>query len=116
MKKLMHKDISFYDPTSKYIFGSIKVIGKDEVFKNFVGNYSAIIDFKKSNLESFFSSNTGVFKFNLSWKFKEADNKVVTIKDMPLVVVLTVENNKVISHVDYGDYTYFVKQIKKLDQ
>lgn len=112
MKKLMHKDISFYDPTSKFIFGSVKVTEKEQVFKNFVNNYSSIVDFKKSDLESFFSSNTGVFKFNLSWSFKEANNKIVTIKDMPLVVVLTLENNKVIEHVDYGDYVHFLKQIK----
>lgn len=112
MKKLMHKDISFYDPTSKFIFGSVKVTEKEKVYKNFINNYFSIVDFKKSDLKSFFSSNTGVFKFNLSWSFKEADNKIVTIKNMPLVVVLTIENNKVIEHVDYGDYVHFLKQIK----
>jgi hypothetical protein len=111
MKKLMHKDISFFDPTSKFIFGSVKVTEKEKVYKNFLNNYSSIVDFKKSNLESFFSSNTGVFKFNISWSYKDANNNIVDIKNLPIIVVLTVENNKVIKHVDYGDYNLFISQI-----
>lgn len=36
---------------------------------------------------------------------------------MPLIVILTVENGKIIEHRDYGDYNYFIdqynRQIKK---
>lgn len=111
MKKWMHKDISFEDPTSKYIFGSSKHVGKENVYQNFKNDYSSIIEVKKNNIESFFSSNTGVFKFNISWSYKDANNNIVDIKNLPIIVVLTVENNKVIKHVDYGDYNLFISQI-----
>ena len=112
LKELMHQDISFQDPTAKYIFGDTKHLGKKNVYENFKKAYAAILEMKSSNLESFFSSNVGVFKFTITWSYKNRMNKVITV-NMPLVVILTIENNKVVKHEDYGDYTKYLKQIKQ---
>lgn len=64
---------------------------------------------KQERVRTIFSSDTGIFEINLTWKLKVSPTKTIRIK-MPLIVVLTIENGKVIKHRDYGDYNYFVKQ------
>ena len=73
---------------------------------------------KQETIRTIFSSNTGIFEINLVWKLKNGPDKLITF-NMPLIVVLTIENGKVIGHRDYGDYNYFIEQynhqIKKED-
>lgn len=113
LRKMMHQNISFEDPTAKHIFGGVKQEGIENVYKNFKNAYASIIEMKQKNLQAFFSSETGVFKFTITWSYRSNQlNKVITVS-MPLVIVLTVNDNKVVKHVDYGDYTEYLKQIKQ---
>ena len=109
MKPLMHDSISFQDPTARFVFGGKKIEGKSNVYENFKTSYASIIEMKQETIRTVFSSNTGIFEINLTWKLKNGPDKIITI-DMPLIVVLTVENEKVIKHRDYGDYNYFIEQ------
>jgi len=109
MKSIMHDNISFQDPTAKFMFEGIKVEGKINVYENFKKSYSSIIEMKQETIRTIFSSNTGIFEVNFVWKFKNGPDQVITI-NMPLIVILTVENGKVIEHRDYGDYNYFIEQ------
>ena len=109
MKPLVHEAISFEDPTAKLVFGGKKIEGKQQVFENFKAGYASILEMKQESIRTIFSSDTGVFEINLTWKLKVSKTKTIRIK-MPLIVVLTIENGKVIKHRDYGDYNYFVKQ------
>lgn len=112
MKEMMHDSISFQDPTAGLIFGWKKVEGKTNVYENFKKSYATIIEMKEDRTRTIFSSNTGVFELMLTWKFMSAKNREIKI-NMPLVVVLTVKEGKVIEHRDYGDYNYFVEQYEK---
>ena len=109
MKELMHDSISFQDPTAKLVFGGKKVEGKSNVYENFKKSYAAIIEINADTTRTIFSSKTAVFELNLTWKFKSAKDREIEIK-MPLVIILSVSDGKVIEHRDYGDYNYFVEQ------
>lgn len=109
MQSMMHDNISFEDPTARFVFGGKKIEGKTNVYENFKKSYSSIIEMNQETIRTIFSSNTGIFEINLTWKFKKGPDKVITI-NMPLIIILTVENGKVIEHRDYGDYNYFIKQ------
>ncbi len=109
MLAMMHDSISFEDPTARFVFGGKKIEGKVSVYDNFKESYATIIEMNQKTIRTIFSSNTGIFEIDLVWKLKNGPDKIITI-NMPLIVVLTVENGKVITHRDYGDYNYFIEQ------
>jgi len=109
MLNIMHDSISFQDPTARFVFGGKKIDGKDKVYENFKQSYASILEMKQDPIRTIFSSNTGIYEINLTWKFKNSPEKIISI-EMPLIVILTVENGKVIEHRDYGDYHYFIDQ------
>ncbi len=109
MKTMMHDNISFEDPTARFVFGGSKIENKVSVYENFKESYAAISEMNQQTVRTIFSSSTGIFEIDLEWKMKNGPDKIITI-NMPLIVVLTVENGKIISHLDYGDYNYFIEQ------
>jgi len=108
LKELMHDDISFADPTADLIFHSEKVIGKDAVYENFKKGYASITEMTQTPIRTIYSSNTGIYEINIEFKFKEGAN-IISI-NMPLVIILTIKDGKVIEHRDYGDYNHFLRQ------
>lgn len=112
---LMHDDITFEDPTAQLLFGEKKPSGKENVLKNFREGYASLTNMTPKLTRTFFSGNTGVFEMDLSFSFKNRQNGISTIQ-MPLVVVITVKDSKVISHRDYGDYREYLKQLKALQE
>lgn len=112
MAKVMHANISFDDPTSRYAVGWDKVEGKDQVLNFFKTNYSSILEFKPAALRSYFSSNDAVFQMDLTFKFTMEGKKDPVTITMPLTTVITVKGNKVISHRDLGDYVAYMQQLR----
>lgn len=108
---LMHNDISFEDPTAEILFGFKKPIGKENVLKNFRDTFVGITNMTPKLIRTFFSGDNGVFEMDLSFSFKNRQNGITTIS-MPLVVVISVKDGKVIEHRDYGDYREYLKQLK----
>lgn len=108
---LAHDEITFEDPTAELLFGEKKPAGKQAVMKNFRDTYASITNMTPKLTRTFFSGNSGIFEMDLSFSFKNRQNGITTIT-MPLVVVITVKNGKVIAHRDYGDYREYVKQMK----
>jgi len=109
MKDNMHDDISFHDPTAELIMGTRLVEGRTNVYESFKKNYAAIIEMKQEPIRTIFSSTTGIFEIIIKYRFNDGPDKMITI-EMPLVVVLTVKDGKVIEHRDYADYNYFIEQ------
>lgn len=110
MKNQVSEDISFNDPTAKLIFGGDLVEGKTTVFENFKKGYAAIIEMNSEITRTIFSGNIGVFEIELTYKFKAGADKIITISKMPLIVILTLKDGKIIEHRDFGDYNIFLKQ------
>jgi hypothetical protein len=111
IESLMHKDITFDDPTAELAIGWQKVKNKDNVLKHFRINYAAITKMTPNLQRSFFSGNNAVFEMNLVFSFRSGKDQITTIK-MPLVTILTLKDGKVITHKDFGDYTEYLKQIQ----
>lgn len=109
MEDNMHDDISFHDPTAELIMGSKLVEGKVNVYENFKKSYASIIEMKQESIRTIFSSNTGIFEIIIKWKLNAGPDKEVAI-EMPLIIVLTIKDGKVIEHRDYGDYNFFMEQ------
>ncbi|HRH43643.1 MAG TPA: nuclear transport factor 2 family protein [Pyrinomonadaceae bacterium] len=112
---LMHDDITFDDVTAELLFGEKKPVGKENVLKNFRDTFVAITNMTPKLTRTFFSGSIGVFEMDLSFSFKNRQNGITTIT-MPLVVVITVKDGKVISHRDYGDYREYLKQLRALQE
>lgn len=112
MAKLMHNNISFDDPTSRYAVGWDKVEGKENVLNFFKTNYSSILEFKPVIQRSYFSSNDAVFQMDLTFKFTMEGKKDPLTITMPLTTVITVRGNKVITHRDLGDYVQYMQQLR----
>ncbi|MCB1025155.1 MAG: nuclear transport factor 2 family protein [Acidobacteria bacterium] len=108
---LMHDEISFDDATADLLFGEKKPVGKANVLKNFRDTFVAITNMTPKLSRTFFSGDVGVFEMDLSFSFKNRQNGLTTI-EMPLVVVITVKDGKVIEHRDYGDYREYIKQLR----
>ncbi len=108
---MLHPDATFLDSTAQLLFGENRPVGKDAVIKNFREGYASLTSMKPKPLRTFYSGDTGVFEFDLTFGFRNRQNGITTIT-MPLVVVITVKEGKVISHRDYGDYREYVKQLK----
>ncbi len=112
MGALMHDAITFEDPTARLIFGSQKHEGKDSVLAAMQMSVKSITGMTPDHIRQFASGNTLVSELTLRWSFLSRSGKPVTITT-PLVVVLMVQDGKVIWHRDYGDYTTFRRQYEE---
>lgn len=112
LEPMLHADATFEDPTAELLFGGKPHRGKDNVIKNFRDGYASLTSMKANSLRTIFSGKSAVFQFELSFGFRNRHNGITTI-NMPLVVVVTVKDGKVIEHRDYGDYREYLAQIKK---
>ncbi len=113
MEPLLHADASFNDPTANKVFGSKLVSGKEAVLSNFREVFESITDAKLEINRSFASGDVAVFESNITWSFTVQAGKNITIRDMPLVLVITVADGLVISHRDHGDYRVFMTQYQE---
>lgn len=115
LEALAHDDISFDDPTAELLFGEKRPVGKAAVMKNFRDTYASLTRMSPKLTRSFFSGNFGVFEMDLTFGFKNRQNGETLIV-MPLVVVITVKDGKVVAHRDYGDYREYLKQLKAAEE
>ncbi len=111
LETMLHLDSSFQDPTAALIFSGEKESGKAAMMKKFREGYASLTSMKAKLSRTFFSSSVGVFELDLTFGFRNRQKGITTIT-MPLVVVITVRDGKVIEHRDFGDYTEYLKQLK----
>ena len=112
MGALMHDAITFEDPTARLIFGSQKHEGKDSALAALKQAVNSITGMTPDHIRQFASGNTFVSELTLRWSFRSRSGKPVTITT-PLVIVLMVQDGKVIWHRDYGYYTNFRRQYEE---
>lgn len=111
LEPMLHPDATFEDPTAALLFGEKRPSGKVNVMKNFRDGYESLTSMKAKLSRTFFSGSAGIFELDLTFGFRNRQNGITTI-NMPLVVVITVKDGKVISHRDYGDYREYLTQLK----
>ena len=111
MATYMHDDFSFQDPTASLLFGWQFVTPKDTALHFFKTNYSSLLDMKPKFVREFFSGEQAIYEMNLVFSFYANEKKDIISIEMPLVTVLSLKDNKVIEHRDYGDYREYRRQL-----
>jgi ketosteroid isomerase-like protein len=111
LKEYMHDSITFQDPTAKFVFSGKLVEGKETLYKFFTNNYASIHSSEVEIQREIVSSGVGIYEINLTWSFaNDNPKKEIVIEKMPMVIVLSTKDGKVIQHRDYGDYKVFIQQ------
>lgn len=109
LEPLLAEHASFADPTATQLFGAADKIGKAAIMQAFRDNY-APISFQFQQESQMEAIDHAIFFGKLSWTYQLKQGQLVVDK-MPMMVVLQIQDGKVISHRDYADYRpYFAAE------
>lgn len=108
LETLLGDEASFEDPTAKLVFGGGIRQGKPAMMTMFREGYSSITDMRFDEQLRFAAGNIAVFEGVLTWTALHQGGVPVTA-EMPFVVILEVEDGKVVSHRDHADYAPYLE-------
>ena len=111
---LIGEDGGFSDPTAEQIFGTKPHRGKAETIKGFRSGYAGITTMSANITRTVFSSSYALFEGTLDWTLKLQSGKIIDTKEMPIVVILTIKDGKVVDHKDYADYRSFIEAFRRV--
>lgn len=111
MEVLMAEENSFRDDTAALVFGAVKYLGKDNMLKGFREGYASVTHMDFKPIRRMFAGHFAVFEGNLDWGINLDGGRVVN-SEMPFVVILRVEDGKVVEHRDYADYSPFLDAMR----
>lgn len=108
LEPLLADNATFQDRTAEQLFTSLKKDGKVDIMKGFRENYSGLTKmiFRKSRV--LHSGAYAIYEGDLEWGVKYPAGRVVE-SVTPFVVILKVENGKVVEHRDWVDYGPFLQ-------
>lgn len=107
LEPLLADEATFRDPTAKLVFGGEGATGKAAMMTMFRQGYSAITDMGFEEDRRIVGGTVGIFEGTLTWTALHRGGVPVTAR-MPFVLILELEDGKVVSHRDYGDYTGYL--------
>ncbi|MCZ6836493.1 MAG: nuclear transport factor 2 family protein [Planctomycetota bacterium] len=114
MASLLDEDAVFVDPTAAHVGQSVPVEGRSNMIDSFQHAIGVLSDIQFDPARSFFFQNHAVFAgqshFVIAGSALGLPQERVAFKDVPLMIVLTIEGGKVVKHYDYTDYEGFQKQ------
>lgn len=111
LEKLADSSLAFSDPTAQLIGGGQGRTGLRAVMDNFRKGYADItLSFARNR--AWFSGHYAIFEGRLTWSNKLADGRAVGGRDDPFVLILRVDNGRVVEHRDYADYRKFVESLR----
>ena len=105
---MLADDVTFQDTTAQYVFGGEKHEGKDPLLAFFRKGYSGISRMEFDLDRRFGSSDNAIFEGTLDWAVDMGGGRIVSAS-MPMVVILTIHDGKVVKHRDYADYRPFLE-------
>ncbi|WP_109808024.1 nuclear transport factor 2 family protein [Sphingosinithalassobacter portus] len=109
---LLAEDASFQDPTATHIFGGVLSQGRQAMMQRFRMGYAGISHMEFVSNRRLYSGETAIYEGVLHWGLDLGDGTLVD-SATPMVILLTVENGKVVRHRDYVDYAPFVAAVRK---
>lgn len=112
LEPMLADSVSFQDRTAELLFPNLVKSGKGEVIKGFREGYTGLTKMIFHKTRSFHAGNMAVYEGNLEWGVKFPQGRVVESLT-PFIVILRVENGKVVEHRDYVDYQPFLEQERK---
>ncbi|WP_427969256.1 nuclear transport factor 2 family protein [Altererythrobacter sp.] len=113
LEPLLAEDASFADPTAELLFGNPPTEGRAAIMEKFRKGYASISQMSFAQDRAIHSGNMALYEGTLSWTLNFADGNVVSTS-MPFVAMIRVEDGKVVSHRDYGDYANFIEAMREL--
>ena len=112
LEPLLAEDASFQDPTATHIFGGVLSEGRDAMMQRFRIGYAGISHMAFVTNRVLHSGETAIYEGALHWGLDLGDGTLVD-SVTPMVIVLTVEDGKVVRHRDYVDYAPFLHAVRK---
>jgi ketosteroid isomerase-like protein len=112
-ESLLHVHAVWSDPTAQQLFGTERPSGKKEVAAHLRRTFAGITHMKAHVKRALFSSNFAVFEAELDWSVAVRNGESVEVKGAPFVVVLRIEDGRVIEHTDYADYRSFISEFHR---
>lgn len=113
LETLMHSEMSWRDPTAEQLFSGMTVLGKGKALNHLRKIFSGISHMEAHVTRSLFSANHAIFESTLDWTSALGNGKSMTIRSTPFVVVLRIQDGKVIEHTDYADYHGFISEYQR---
>lgn len=107
LEPILAEDADFRDPTATLVFGGILSEGRAAIMDRFRNGYSHITHMEFVTDSRMISGEIGIYQGVLHWGLDIGEGKTVD-SATPMVIVLTVENGKVVHHRDYVDYAPFI--------
>lgn len=108
LEPLLAEHGNFADPTAELVFGTVQRRDRADTMRGFREGYAAITQMAFRRERAFFSGHYAVFEGRLDWTLALQDGRHVATQGMPFVVVLRVEQGRVVEHRDLADYHPFV--------
>lgn len=112
LEPLLAPDASFQDPTATHVFGGVLSEGRDAMMQRFRVGYAGITDMTFAIDRRLISGDIAIYEGALNWGLDLGDGTLVD-SVTPMVIVLTVEDGKVVKHRDYVDYAPFLEAVRK---
>ena len=113
LEPLLADEASFDDGTAYYLFGNQRTEGKAAMMHKFRTEYVGILKLEFEPSRTFHSGNIAIYEGNLDWAVSLQSGEIIDTV-MPIVTILQVEDGKIVSHRDFGDYGAFVAEVERL--
>lgn len=112
LEQLLAEDASFDDPTATHVFGNIRSDGRAAMMERYRVGYSGVTHMEFSTSRRLISAESAIYEGVLHWGLDLGGGTLVD-SVTPMVIVLTVEDGKVVRHRDYIDYAPFIAAARK---
>ena len=112
LEPLLAENASFQDPTATHVFGGVLSEGRTAMMQRFRVGYEGITHMEFAIDSRLVSAETAIYEGALHWGLDLGDGSIVD-SVTPMVIVLTVEDGRIVSHRDYVDYAPFIEAVRQ---
>ena len=113
LEPLLAEQASFRDPTATLVFGGVESQGRAAIMERFRVGYAGITHMEFTPFRQIVSGDVAVAEGALHWGLDLGEGKAVD-SVTPMVIVLTLQDGKVIEHRDYVDYAPFLEGVREV--
>lgn len=112
LEALLAEDANFKDETATLVFGDITSDGREQMMQRFRDGYTNVTHMELDVARRIVSGDIAIFEGTLNWGLRLDDDTIVE-SATPMVLIITVQDGKVIRHRDYIDYAPFLSGMEK---
>ncbi|WP_243919015.1 nuclear transport factor 2 family protein [Novosphingobium beihaiensis] len=113
LETLLDDEASFQDESAELVFGGLRSQGKAAMMKRFREGYASLTHMSFKPQRTFHAGHIAIYEGDLDWGLDIGDGVVVE-SETPMVVILRVEDGKIVRHRDNVDYAPFLARLRAL--